>query len=132
MADELVASGAPLAKVRLFASAGLDLSRLPSRFPYVLVAPQYQTERVLEERARRVAADIRNGSEVTSLNQHPDGVEVTVRQDGRPDRVMRAGWLVAADGIHSTVRQALGMPFPGKSVVRSSRNSWQFRNAGKW
>ena len=119
MADELVASGAPLAKVRLFASAALDLSRLPSRFPYVLVAPQYQTERVLEERARRVAADIRNGSEVTSLNQHPDGVEVTVRQDGRPDRVMRAGWLVAADGIHSTVRQALEMPFPGKSVVRS-------------
>jgi flavin-dependent dehydrogenase len=46
-------------------------------------------------------------------------VEVTVRQDGNPDRVMRASWLVAADGIHSPVRQALGMPFPGKAVVRS-------------
>jgi FAD binding domain-containing protein/aromatic ring hydroxylase-like protein len=27
--------------------------------------------------------------------------------------------VVGADGMHSTVRQALGMPFPGKSVVRS-------------
>jgi 2-polyprenyl-6-methoxyphenol hydroxylase-like FAD-dependent oxidoreductase len=42
-----------------------------------------------------------------------------VRRDGRPDRVVRARWIVGADGMHSTVRQALGMPFPGKPVVRS-------------
>jgi 2-polyprenyl-6-methoxyphenol hydroxylase-like FAD-dependent oxidoreductase len=119
IADELVASGTPLAQFRLFARAALDLSRLPSRFPYVLVAPQYETERVLEERARRVGADIRNGSEVTALTPHPDAVEVTVRQDGGPDRVVRARWIVGADGIHSSVRQAIGMPFPGKPVVRS-------------
>jgi 2-polyprenyl-6-methoxyphenol hydroxylase-like FAD-dependent oxidoreductase len=119
MADELVASGTPVAQLRFFAGAALDLSRLPSRFPYVLVTPQYQTERVLEQRARRAGADIRHGSEVTGLTQHPDGVEVTVRQDGHPDRVVRAGWMVGADGMHSMVRQALGMPFPGKPVVRS-------------
>jgi 2-polyprenyl-6-methoxyphenol hydroxylase-like FAD-dependent oxidoreductase len=119
MADELVASGTPVAQLRFFAGAALDLSRLPSRFPYVLVTPQYQTERVLEERARRAGADIRHGSEVTGLTQHPDAVEVTVRQDGNPDRVVRAGWIVGADGMHSTVRQALGTPFPGRSVVRS-------------
>ncbi len=119
MADELVASGTPVAELRLFACAALDLSRLPSRFPYVLVTPQYETERVLEERARRVGADIRYGSVVTGFTQHPDAVEVNVRQDGHPDRVLRAGWVVGADGIHSMVRQALGMPFPGKAVVRS-------------
>lgn len=70
MADELVASGTPVAELRLFASAALGLSRLPSRFPYLLVTPHYQTERVLEERARRVGADIRHGSEVTELTQH--------------------------------------------------------------
>jgi 2-polyprenyl-6-methoxyphenol hydroxylase-like FAD-dependent oxidoreductase len=45
MADELVASGTPVAELRLFASAALDLSRLPGRFPYLLVTPQYETER---------------------------------------------------------------------------------------
>jgi 2-polyprenyl-6-methoxyphenol hydroxylase-like FAD-dependent oxidoreductase len=119
MADELVASGTPVSELRLFASAALDLSRLPSRFPYVLVTPQYETERVLEERARRMGADIRYGSEVTGLTQHPDGVEVKVRQDGSPDRVVRARWIVGTDGMHSTVRQALAMPFPGQPVVRS-------------
>jgi 2-polyprenyl-6-methoxyphenol hydroxylase-like FAD-dependent oxidoreductase len=118
-ADELVTSGTPVPGVRFFPSAPLDLSRLPSRFPYLLVTPQYQTERVLEERATRVGADIRYGSEVTGLTQHPDAVEARVRQDGSPDRVVRAGWAVGADGIGSLVRQALGLPFPGKPVVRS-------------
>jgi 2-polyprenyl-6-methoxyphenol hydroxylase-like FAD-dependent oxidoreductase len=119
VADELVASGTPVAEFRLFSSAALDLSRLPSRFPYLLVTPQYETERVLEERAKRMGADIRYSSEVTGLTQHPDGAELKVRQDGQPDQVMRAGWIVGADGMRSTVRQALGMPFPGQPVVRS-------------
>jgi 2-polyprenyl-6-methoxyphenol hydroxylase-like FAD-dependent oxidoreductase len=119
MADELVASGTPIPELRVFASGAVDLSRLPSRFPYMLVTPQYQTERVLEERARQVGADIRYGSEVTGLTQHPDGVEVKVRQDGRADRVVRAGWVVGADGMRSIVRRALKMPFPGQPVVRS-------------
>lgn len=119
VADELVASGTPVAQLRLFGSAALDLSRLPSRFPYVLATPQYQTERVLEERARRVGADVRYGSEVTGLTRHPEAVEVKVRQDGSQDRVMRAGWVVGTDGMHSTIRRAAGMPFPGKAVVRS-------------
>lgn len=42
IADELVAPG-----------AALDLSRLPSRFPYLLVTPQYETERVREDRRNR-------------------------------------------------------------------------------
>jgi 2-polyprenyl-6-methoxyphenol hydroxylase-like FAD-dependent oxidoreductase len=119
LADELVAAGTPARQLRLFAAAELDLSSLPSRFPYMLITPQYQTERVLAERARRAGADIRYGSEVTGLTQRSDAVEVTVRQDGRPDKVLRAGWVVGADGMRSTVRQALGMPFPGKVVVRS-------------
>ncbi|HTZ93665.1 MAG TPA: FAD-dependent monooxygenase [Streptosporangiaceae bacterium] len=119
MADELIATGTRLPEFRLFASAALDLSELPSRFPYLLVTPQYQTERVLEERAKRAGADIHHGSEVTGFTQQPDGVTVTVRQDGGPDHVVRAGWLVGADGMHSTVRELLGIPFPGKEVVRS-------------
>jgi 2-polyprenyl-6-methoxyphenol hydroxylase-like FAD-dependent oxidoreductase len=118
-ADELIAVGSPVHEFALFGTAELDLSRLPGRFPYLLVTPQHQTERVLEERARREGADIRYGSEVTGLTQHADVVEVQVRQDGNPDRVMRASWVVAADGMRSIVRRALGMPFPGRPLVHS-------------
>src|SRR5262245_21202376 len=83
-ADELVTSGTPVPELRFSASAALDLSVLPSRFPFLLITPQYETERVLEERATRAGADINHGSEVTGLTQHPDGVEVNVRKDGNP------------------------------------------------
>jgi 2-polyprenyl-6-methoxyphenol hydroxylase-like FAD-dependent oxidoreductase len=119
VADELVASGTPVPELRFFAGAALDLSRLHSRFPYLLVTPQYETERVLEDRARPLGADIRYDAEVTGLTQHSDGVEVNIRRDGNPDRAVRARWVVGADGMHSTVRQAQGIPFPGKPVVRS-------------
>lgn len=119
VADRLVTSGTPVSGLRLFADAELDLSCLPSRFPYLLVTAQYETERALEERARPLGAEIRYDAEVTGLVQQPDGVELTVREGGRPARVVRAGYVVGADGMHSTVRKAVGMPFPGKPVVRS-------------
>jgi 2-polyprenyl-6-methoxyphenol hydroxylase-like FAD-dependent oxidoreductase len=118
VADELVASGSQVSELR-FGDAGLDLSWLPSRFPYMLVAPQYETERVLEERARSLGADIRYGAEVTGLTQRPDVVEVQVSEDSQRDLLVRAGYLVGADGGRSTVRRTLGIPFPGKAVVRS-------------
>src|SRR5258708_6151242 len=118
-ADELVGSGSAVAVRPVFSGAGVAPSPLPSRFPYMLVTPQYQTERVLEERATRAGADIRRGSEVTGLTQYPGAVEVKVRRDSHPDQVVRAGWVVGADGMGSLVRQALGLPFPGKPVVRS-------------
>src|ERR1043165_299417 len=37
VADELVATGTRVRQLRFFASAALDLSALPSRFPYLLV-----------------------------------------------------------------------------------------------
>jgi len=118
VADQLIASGTPVPELELFADARLNLAGLPSRFPYVLVSPQYETERVLEERATHLGADIRYGAEVTGLTQNADGAEVTVRQDGH-QVLVRAGYVVGADGIHSTVRGALGIPFPGKPVVQS-------------
>jgi 2-polyprenyl-6-methoxyphenol hydroxylase-like FAD-dependent oxidoreductase len=119
VADELVATGTPEKTLRFLDRAQLRLPRLPSRFPYVLITPQYETERVLEDRARALGADIRYGAEVTGLARFPDRVEVIVRSGGQPEHLVRARYAVGADGMRSTVRTALGMPFPGKAVVRS-------------
>ncbi|HTW38912.1 MAG TPA: FAD-dependent monooxygenase [Steroidobacteraceae bacterium] len=113
LADELVARGTRVDQVRLFSHIDVRLSRLPSRFPYVLITPQYQTERVLREYAARVGVEIRRGSEVTSLSQDADAVSVQVRSRDGTTSSLRAAYVVGADGAHSTVRQALSMPFPG-------------------
>src|SRR5262245_119764 len=58
LADELVSAGHPVDRLALYGRVSLDLSRLPSRFPFLLVIPQYRTERLLERRARALGAQI--------------------------------------------------------------------------
>ncbi|MFD0382864.1 FAD-dependent monooxygenase [Streptomyces stramineus] len=122
LAEDLLATGLFAPTARIFGRARIDLSTLPSRFPGVLITPQYETERVLEERAVKCGAEIRRGARVTGVRQDAHGVELDVTadgQDGGETVRLRAAYAVGADGVHSSVRQALGMPFPGKSVLRS-------------
>ncbi|MFC8274830.1 FAD-dependent monooxygenase [Streptomyces sp. NPDC057271] len=118
LADELIATGSPITELKLFRRLSLDLTRLRSRFPYLLITPQYQVERLLERRALSTGVDFLYGTELRGLSQDAD--HVTAELTG-PDgtTTVRARYLVGADGVRSTVRTALGLPFPGESVIRS-------------
>jgi 2-polyprenyl-6-methoxyphenol hydroxylase-like FAD-dependent oxidoreductase len=118
IADELIDTGQRVPELMLLGNIRVDLSRLPSRFPYLLVTPQYQTERLLVERALKAGAEIIHGAEVTGLRQDAEGVDVEVKTStGTVTR--RASYLVGTDGIGSAVRRALHLPFPGRSAVQS-------------
>ncbi|MDT9695305.1 FAD-dependent monooxygenase [Streptomyces sp. P17] len=119
-ADELVAGGVTVDSIRIFGAADLNLTRLPTRFPFVLVTPQYETERVLRKRAEAVGVRMRWGTELVSLRQDADGVEAELRGPDGTVRTERTPYLVGADGVHSTVRRAVGLPFIGRSSVMSS------------
>ncbi|MER6223286.1 FAD-dependent monooxygenase [Streptomyces sp900105755] len=115
LADELEAVGRPLARLGLFGGLTLDLGDLPSRFRHVLVLPQYEVEKVLERRAAEAGVEFRNECEVTGLTQDAAGVTVHVKGG----ESLRAAYVVGADGMHSAVREAVGLPFPGRSAIRS-------------
>ncbi|MFJ8432171.1 FAD-dependent monooxygenase [Kitasatospora sp. NPDC094019] len=83
---------------------------LDTAHPYGLATPQAVTERLLEERARELGAEIRRGQEVTGLEQDADGVDVELADGTR----LRSHYLVGCDGGRSTVRKAIGMGFPGE------------------
>ncbi|HZZ51901.1 MAG TPA: FAD-dependent monooxygenase [Pseudonocardia sp.] len=119
VADDLVDGGSRLADVRLFGKVELSLSALPSRFPFVLIAPQYRTEEVLLRRAEKAGARIERGCELTGLRQDETGVEVAIRDDSGALTTRRAAYVVGTDGVRSAVRDAVGEPFPGKALVRS-------------
>ncbi|MFH8288582.1 FAD-dependent monooxygenase [Streptomyces sp. NPDC018059] len=119
LADELEAKGEPLGRLRLFDRFSLDLARLPSRFPHVLVLPQYEVERVLERRAAEAGVRFAYETEVVGLTQDTGGVSIEIRgAEGGPG-TLRAAYAVGADGLRSAVRAAVGLPFPGRSVIRS-------------
>src|SRR5215208_5252605 len=46
VADDLIPTGQQVGSLRLLGRIAVDLSWLPSRFPYILITPQYETERV--------------------------------------------------------------------------------------
>ncbi|MGW3019273.1 FAD-dependent monooxygenase [Streptomyces longwoodensis] len=135
LADRLESVGRPLENLQLFGRLDLDLGGLHSRFRHVLVIPQYEVEKALLERAERAGVTFRYGTEVTRLAQDADGVTVTVAssekgtgKDGKdsgapapapPTERLRAAYVVGADGLHSTVRKSVGLPFPGHAVIRS-------------
>ena len=118
LADDLIATGSPLSSLRLFGRLRIELGALPTRFPFVLITPQSHTERLLQERALKAGATILRGAEVTGLRQDAEGVRIEAVEDGATV-VHRARYAVGTDGVHSTVRDLLGIPFPGESVVNS-------------
>jgi 2-polyprenyl-6-methoxyphenol hydroxylase-like FAD-dependent oxidoreductase len=119
LADDVVATGQQVGWLQLLGRVRIDLGRLPTRFPYLLITPQYQTERLLADRATKLGVEIVRGAEVVGLRQDADGVDVSVRDRAGATTVRRAGYVVGADGVGSAVRQALRLPFPGRSAVLS-------------
>ncbi|MFE0439482.1 FAD-dependent oxidoreductase [Streptomyces nigra] len=109
-------------------SGGMDITRVSSS-DWCLCS-QNDLEPVLLAYARELGADIRFGSEVVSFEQDGEGVraEILDRASGAT-RVVRAEYLVAADGPRSPVRTRLGIGqsgpgelFHNVSVTFRSRN----------
>ncbi|MEU5935551.1 rifampin monooxygenase [Micromonospora sp. NPDC047187] len=87
------------------APTGLD-----SRYAYLLGIPQPVIERLLEERAIELGAQVRRGRAVAGFEQDDEGVTVDLA-DGEQ---LRSRYLVGCDGGRSTVRKLLGVGFPGE------------------
>ena len=78
----------------------------------MLDVAQPDTEAVLAERAAELGVVVERGVELTGLTQDADGVEVTLRsRDG--EQTARVGWVVGADGGHSTARHLVGTQLEG-------------------
>ncbi len=101
--------------------ARLDLHGLPSRYRYVLDVTQRQTEAVLRERAAELGVAIEWGVELRDLRQDGVGVTVTLSSSSPSsphspqEQRARFGYLVGADGEHSTVRRLVGADLAGDS-----------------
>lgn len=123
LADGLLDLGRTAPAVSLFGGAKLDLTHLRSRYPFVLITPQTNVDQALGRYAVEQGADVHRGVEVIGLSQESAGVTVTARpkgdEDPRHQSTWRAAYVIGADGAHSTIRELLGVGFPGQSVLSS-------------
>ncbi|MFE7439636.1 FAD-dependent oxidoreductase [Streptomyces chartreusis] len=118
LASELVTTGVTAPGLRLLGKAEIDLTRLPSPFPCILVTPQSNVDGLLARHALDRGVVIERGVQAIGVHQDNDTVRVAGR---RPNGIeeWRGRYLIAADGVHSSVRRLTGQQFPGRSILRS-------------
>ncbi|MEU8708258.1 FAD-dependent monooxygenase [Streptomyces sp. NPDC048565] len=93
----------------------LDCAPWRTGRPFPISIPQWEIEEVLEERAIAAGARVLRGTAVSAVEPQDDGVVVTAGS-----LRVRAHYVVACDGGHSTVRKLLGLPFPGSSGTQQA------------
>lgn len=84
------------------------------RFPAFVNLQQYLVEGMLIERARSLdRVELRGRSRVIGVAPGADGVVVGV-EDPHGRYELEGDYLIAADGVRSSVRKLLGLDFPGQ------------------
>ncbi len=93
----------------------LNMAELESPFPFSLMIPQSQTERLLAEHFVSQGGTIERGVELLKFSQGKGGISATLRNAKGKEEPIVAQWMVGCDGAHSTVRKALELPFEGSA-----------------
>ncbi|CAM3363481.1 FAD-dependent monooxygenase [Mycobacterium colombiense] len=95
--------------------AGLDEL---SPEPAAQYCPQSRLEPILRDAARRGGGEVRYGTELSSMELDETGVTAVLRDvESGESQTVRADYLVAADGVHSPIRNRLGVTTSGYGAL---------------
>jgi 2-polyprenyl-6-methoxyphenol hydroxylase-like FAD-dependent oxidoreductase len=90
-----------------------DLGAGLSPFPYALIFPQDQHERLLIDRLAKVGVEVERQTELLGFKDATTRILARLKKlDGGPE-VCEAAYIAGCDGAHSTVREGLEISFPG-------------------
>src|ERR1700745_1645480 len=96
----------------------LDFGHVESRYPFMLLISQAETERILREAIARQGVTPEWNTELVGIGQDALSHDASPAQgilklaDGSLKRVA-APWLISTEGAHSLVRTTLDLPFAG-------------------
>ena len=120
LADAVVSRGRKMSAINLwkmghhaahvvFGEMGEDLSP----FPYALIYPQDEHERLLIDRLADAGVRVDRQTELVSFEETAGAVRARLtRADGTTD-MCEAAYIAGCDGAHSAVREGLAIGFPG-------------------
>ncbi len=123
-ADQFVAAGLKVDAASIIAGGKtigrVGFASVASPYPYALMLPQSETERLLEAHLGTLGVSVERQVEMVGFTDTRSGVMTRLRHpDGREETV-ETGWLIGCDGAHSTVRHTLGLSFLGETL----RSDW--------
>ena len=78
-------------------------------------------EPLLKSKAEELGAELRFSTDMVSFEQDACGVTAVIRRsDANSTQTVRAAYMVAADGAHSSVREKLGIAMRGRGAFSNS------------
>lgn len=109
----LVASGVRITRGAAYSGgrkvADMDFARPSAEYPFILAVPQYQTTQTLESRVNDLdPRALQRGVQVEEVVDDGGHLRLRGRRDGAQVE-FQARFVVAADGVHSAVREGLGL-----------------------
>jgi len=84
-----------------------------SPFPYALIFPQDEHERLLIERLGEAGVQIERRTELTKFEDAGGRVLAQLKRPDGEQEICEAAYIAGCDGAHSTVRETLQIGFPG-------------------
>jgi 2-polyprenyl-6-methoxyphenol hydroxylase-like FAD-dependent oxidoreductase len=125
LAEDVVERGLKFAAINLWARGAhagrvdfADIGKGLSPFPYILIFPQDQHERLLIEHLRRIGVEVERRTQVLGFEERGDHVTARLERAGGVISECEAAYIAGCDGAHSKVREVLGIEFPGGTYDR--------------
>ena len=99
---------------KLVAQAALgDMGTGLSPFPYALIFPQDEHERLLIDRLAEAGVEVERQTELVTFDDTGGRVLARLTHSNGNHETCEAAYLAGCDGAHSTVREGLATGFPG-------------------
>jgi 2-polyprenyl-6-methoxyphenol hydroxylase-like FAD-dependent oxidoreductase len=119
-ADAFVTAGNKVDAANIIANktviGHVNFSEVDSPYPFALMLPQSDTERLLEEHLGRLGINTQRQTELSSFEQKENGITAVLRNAEGQEEIVQADWLIGCDGAHSAVRHGLGLSFLGNTL----------------
>ena len=120
LADAVVERGRKVAAANLWV-AGKKVARAVfgdmgaglSPFPYALIFPQDEHERLLIDRLAEAGVEVERRTELLGFEDATGRVRARLKRPDGTAETCEAAYIAGCDGAHSTVREALEIGFPG-------------------
>ena len=120
LAEEIVRRGHKTPGVNLW-TRGKKAARVPlsdigeglTPYPFMLIFPQDEHERLLIERLAALGVIVERRTELLGFDDDGEGVTARLRRPGGEEETIRAAYIAGCDGAHSVVREILAVEFPG-------------------
>jgi 2-polyprenyl-6-methoxyphenol hydroxylase-like FAD-dependent oxidoreductase len=104
---------------------------LDSKYPYVLLLPQSDTEKILQDKLKTRGIEVEREKKLTGFDEKEHELLARLRLKDGTEEVVRCSYLIGCDGAHSSTRHLLnfefkGAPYPNYWLLADLNIDWKY------